>query len=495
MAEKVFSIEAKPAFFYELSHLLKEYHPMAKVRLSEPASDQASTPPCESFVFTCDEAKREVLLRHLAEDGSELFCSSMSLSQPEGERTEKDICKLLLLQSQKRALSWGILTGVRPSKLAFQRLVEGAGLEETAVFLQKYYLLSPQKADLTARVAQKELSLVGGYGEEDISLYLHIPYCPTRCAYCSFITHDRKSFEKEGEVYLQGLLAEIQGCKEAARGRRLRSLYLGGGTPSILNIDQLNRLFQAIDETYSLASFQEITLEGGRPDTLSPEKLRALSALGVTRLSINPQSMNQKTLDLIGRKHQVSDIVLAFENARSAGFDNINMDIILGLPGEGAEEVKSTLSQIAALKPEALTVHTLSVKRSSSLYESGEGKALLEHYQREEGEKELEDLLLLAAESAKSQSMEPYYMYRQKNMAGNFENVGYALPGKECRYNIEIMEERQSILAFGAGAVSKRFYAKENRLERFGNPRDIDTYLKQLSGLTEEKVHEFRLVD
>lgn len=272
-------------------------------------------------------------------------------------------------------------------------------------------------------------------------------------------------------------------------------MYLGGGTPSILNIDQLNRLFQAIDETYSLASFQEITLEGGRPDTLSPEKLRTLSALGVTRLSINPQSMNQKTLDLIGRKHQVSDIVLAFENARSAGFDNINMDIILGLPGEGAEEVKSTLSQIAALKPEALTVHTLSVKRSSSLYESGEGKALLEHYQREEGEKELEDLLLLAAESAKSQSMEPYYMYRQKNMAGNFENVGYALPGKECRYNIEIMEERQSILAFGAGAVSKRFFAKENRLERFGNPRDIDTYLKQLSELIEEKVHAFRLVD
>ncbi|MEI3266740.1 MAG: coproporphyrinogen dehydrogenase HemZ [Frisingicoccus sp.] len=264
----------------------------------------------------------------------------------------------------------------------------------------------------------------------------------------------------------------------------LTTVYMGGGTPTSLNGEQMDRLLSVLEENFDLNIAREFTIEAGRPDSMTQDKLRVMKNHGIERISINPQTMNQKTLDVIGRRHTAEDVERAFDMARRVGFSNINMDLILGLPGESSEDVANTLERIGKLAPESMTVHSLAVKRASRLNQN------LELYPPASQE-EVNRMIHMAWQAAEAMGLEPYYLYRQKNMAGNLENVGYAKPGKECLYNILIMEEKQSIIAVGAGGTSKILYPEENRIERVENVKSVKDYIERIDEMIERKRQKF----
>lgn len=286
--------------------------------------------------------------------------------------------------------------------------------------------------------------------------------------------------------YVDALIKEIRFVAESMKGRRLDTVYMGGGTPTTLSAEQLDKVLTVVEEAFDLSRCRELTVEAGRPDSVTPDKFRVLKAHNVGRISINPQTMNQKTLDLIGRKHTVEDIKNAYTMAREAGLDNINMDMILGLPGEGVDEVAHTLNEIKAMGPESLTVHSLAIKRASRL------NILREQY-AELSIENTDNIITMTEQTARDLNMQPYYMYRQKNMAGNFENVGYAVSGLECIYNILIMEEKQTIIACGAGASTKVVFHNEGdanhsvRIERIENVKDVRSYVERIDEMIERK--------
>lgn len=399
----------------------------------------------------------------------------------------KNHAKLVILEVLGKPLPWGILTGVRPSKVAYACLEEGCGEMETRQILERDYRLRADKARLCAQVAASERRLLADHRGTDVSVYVGIPFCPTRCSYCSFISNDKRAYDKWASSYVEALIREMDSCASLLEGRRLQSFYMGGGTPTTLTAMQLRQVLEAADRLCHFASLKEVTVEAGRPDTITPEKLAVLKEMGVTRISINPQTMIQRTLDTIGRRHSVEAVEEAFAMARSAGFDTINMDFIVGLPGETAEDVRYSMERASRLKPENLTVHTLAIKRSSRLNEEGAGADLLEKA------RETDAMIGITAQAAAELGMQPYYMYRQKNMTGNFENVGYSLPGKEGLYNIEIMEERQTILAFGAGGISKVYFPEENRLERVPNVKGAEEYIRRVDEMIMRKLKGVKL--
>lgn len=407
---------------------------------------------------------------------------------------DKNAAKRLLYRTLEMTVPWGILTGVRPSKVAYDHLARSTEPAEVVRLLEEEYLLREDKARLCTEVALHEKALLQDHQGTDVSVYVGVPFCPTRCSYCSFISNDSKAYKKHGSAYVEALVKEIEAASSLVEGRALRSLYMGGGTPTTLSPNELRMVFEALDEAFGLTCFKEITVEAGRPDTITRERLSVLRDYGVERISVNPQSMRQKTLDLIGRRHQAADIEPAFLLARDMGFSTINMDFIVGLPGEDEDDVRYSMETVEKLRPENLTVHTLAIKRSSRLNEqASEGEKLDLTDFRISGDK-IDRMLAITAATAQNLSLMPYYMYRQKNMAGNFENVGYSLLGHECLYNIEIMEERQSILGLGAGAVTKLYFPEENRLERIPNVKTAEEYVSRLDEMIDRKVEGgFRL--
>lgn len=469
--EKEFYLVAPEKHHYELGTLLREILPFARI-LTEPKDG------VRGIVLSKDETWARLY------DEAGCLCREARLEAPkavyQGEAS-KNWGKCVILQVMEAQLPWGILTGVRPSKVAYAYLEEGVSPEETERILREDYRLRKDKAALCVQVASSERQLLRDHRGTDVSVYAGIPFCPTRCSYCSFISNDRRAYDKWAVSYVEALVHEMDSSRELLRGRRLQSFYMGGGTPTTLNPDELRRVLQAADRLCHFDALQEVTVEAGRPDTISPEKLQVLKEMGVTRISINPQTMLQRTLDAIGRKHSVEEVEKAFWMARKAGFDNINMDFIVGLPGEGPEEVRYSMERVKALKPDNLTVHTLAIKRSSRMNEEGVGADLLGQA------RQIDEMIAITAQTARELGMAPYYMYRQKNMAGNFENVGYSLPGKEGLYNIEIMEERQTILAFGAGGVSKVYFPEENRLERVPNVKGAEEYIRRIDEMIERK--------
>lgn len=387
-----------------------------------------------------------------------------------------------------KTMPWGILTGIRPTKLVHEAIKEG--LDDTAIdaYLESAYKVSPNKRILMREVAKQELAILEKNEPDEVSVYIGIPFCPTRCVYCSFTAYSLEQKQKEVEPYLEALFKEITFVAESKKATKIRSLYIGGGTPTSLNEDQLERLLSHVEESFDLSQIEEYTLEAGRPDTITAEKLRIMKAHGVGRISINPQSMNQKTLDAIGRRHSVEDIKEVFRTAREIGHDNINMDMILGLPGETIEDVAYTLAELKKLGPENITVHTMAIKRASRLKEvltSGEASIHLT-----EGEK-IQEMLNLCEKEIGDMGLYPYYMYRQKNMLGNFENVGYAKPGTEGIYNIEIMEEAESIIALGAGAITKMVYQNGERIDRIPNVKSLKDYIERIDEMIERKREGF----
>ena len=386
-----------------------------------------------------------------------------------------------------KTLPWGYLTGVRPSKIAYTLLEKGADREQILEEFTKKHLVSEKKAQLALQVAQTEKSILEKMDyKKGYSLYIGIPFCPTTCLYCSFTSYSLAAYQSKVQPYLEALLKEMKYVSEAMRGRRLDTVYFGGGTPTTLSAGQLDMLLTELERQFDLSACRELTVEAGRPDSITYEKLCVLKAHHVDRISINPQTMNQQTLDLIGRRHTVEQIEEAFALAGKAGLDNINMDMILGLPGENKEMVQHTLEKIKALAPESLTVHSLAIKRAAALNIWREKYLDLQMDNSDE-------IVSMAAVYAHQMGHQPYYMYRQKTMAGNFENVGYSKPGLECIYNILIMEEKQTIIAMGAGASTKIVFQNETeggqagRIERIENVKDVTNYIQRIDEMIERK--------
>ncbi len=456
----------KHDFLYDIHSLVKSFFP----------EDEVS-------IFTDDDEAKKNAERNLL--------ITVSIPDYAGRKETKDALKREIYDTLSvytgTSLPWGTLSGIRPTKIPMKMLGEMTPDDQILSYLKTNYYVSDSKADLALRTAKKERELLSALplGDKAYSLYINIPFCPSICLYCTFSSSPVNSWQKHIDEYIDGVCADMRKKRAELLNAGITqapvTVYIGGGTPTALKAEQLDRILAETEEIWNTSAAFEFTVEAGRPDSFTPEKLSVLKRHGVSRISVNPQTMNDKTLRLIGRSHTTQDTLDAFKMARDAGFDNINMDMILGLPGEGKEEVQKTLDEIAELGPDSLTVHSLAVKRASGLRKTI----------REDRENDINadrgnfgglvfensaELMDLSAKTASSLGMEPYYLYRQKNMKGNLENTGFAIPGKECLYNIIIMEEVQTIYAFGAGGSTKFVYP-DGRIERIVEPKDVKTWL------------------
>lgn len=381
---------------------------------------------------------------------------------------------------------WGILTGVRPTKLVHTLLLAGHGKEEVRRLLQSEYLIQPEKIALLEEIVDRQQTVLPDLYELDreVSLYIGIPFCPTKCAYCTFPAYAIQGRNGSVTAFLEGLHEEIAAVGDWLndRGLPITTVYFGGGTPTSISAEQMDALFSQMKRSFhAFDGVREWTVEAGRPDTIDEEKLHVLKKWGVDRISINPQSFRNETLKTIGRHHTVEETLTKFALAREMGMNNINMDLIIGLPGEGLETFRENLRMIEQLKPESLTVHTLSFKRGSTMTQN-------KRKYRVANRDEVADMVNLAREWTKKAGYVPYYLYRQKNILGNQENVGYALPGHESLYNIIIMEERHTIIGLGCGAVSKIIPPRTSKVNRWSNPKEPQAYIDTYRTMIPEKL-------
>ena len=421
-------------------------------------------------------------------------CAAVRGTALEVKRARKRQAKHALYKLMKEMTGlrppWGSLTGIRPTRLLYEAMEEGMGLDEAQAYVEKTFDVSEDRAALLREIALMQRGIREA-APDAFDLYVGIPFCRTRCSYCSFSSGEIGD-GRLVEPYVQALLREIELCRAlmAQKGMRLRAGYVGGGTPTAISCMDLERVLAAAQAAFPDAV--EWTVEAGRPDTIDADKLRMLRDRGVTRISVNPQTFNDETLSRIGRAHTSAQTLAAYELARSLGFDDINMDLIAALPGENVEQFSHTLDVVERLAPESVTVHSLAIKRSSRLHEqlavAGEGYGQVER----EGAAEM---IATARRRLMAGGWRPYYLYRQKYMAGNLENVGYARPGRACLYNIGNMEETVSVLALGAGAITKWLFNpadrpgdyRELRIERAPNVRNIEEYTCRVDEMVERK--------
>ena len=383
-----------------------------------------------------------------------------------------------LLKLGNKELPWGTLTGIRPTKIVMEMLENGMDLEDIKEHLKDVYLVSDKRIKLCTDTAKNEFNILKKIDYKNgYSLYIGIPFCPTRCLYCSFTSYSIAQWKKDTDTYVEALCKELLAVSKMYEGKKLQTIYMGGGTPTSLEGYQLSKILNVVKTNFDLSNLLELTVEAGRPDSITREKLEALKDVGVDRISINPQTMQQKTLDLIGRHHSIEDIYESYKLARDVGFENINMDFIIGLNGETLEDVIDSFKKVRTFAPESVTIHSLALKRAARL--------------NTENKREImdNDLILsminTATDTCADLGLEPYYLYRQKNMAGNLENIGFSKPGKECLY-ILIMEEKQTIIACGAGTSSKIVFG-DGRIERIENVKDPKLYIERLDEMIMRK--------
>ncbi|MCQ2520107.1 MAG: coproporphyrinogen dehydrogenase HemZ, partial [Lachnospiraceae bacterium] len=427
-------------FEYDIHSLVKAFYPGEDVTVSV----QALNPEFE-LIFSGNS----FIFKVSGTDCSGEASFSENAERPEKKNILKRLLYSVLSKYTGKELPWGDLTGIRPTKIPMKLLTEGKSDSFILDYMKNTYFISDEKGRLALDIAKREKSILDKVHYKDgYSIYIGIPFCPTTCLYCSFTSNPIALWKNTVADYLGCLDKELKYIKESMEGKVLDTIYIGGGTPTTLEAAELEILLSSIDKYFDVSLLSEFTVEAGRADSITIDKLKVLKKHGVTRISVNPQTMNQKTLDVIGRRHTVEDTVRAFNDARGLGFNNINMDIILGLPGEGEAEVTHTINEIVKLKPDSLTVHSLALKRGSRLHErlSQIGMETMIN---------TEATMKIAEEGAAELNLLPYYLYRQKNMAGNFENTGYAREGAYGIYNILIMEEVQTIVACGAGTVTK----------------------------------------
>ena len=470
-------------FHYECESLCRVYFPNEKINIVYDESGEDS----KTVVTRCIETENGNVIRVEADIEGEIRSLEAVVTADESEMRDK--CELKTAQLIYEELSditgytppWGIQTGVRPSKLVL-RLLEEMSREEAWEYFTKELLVSEEKARLAFTVAEAEQKIIDLSQDNSFSLYVSIPFCPTRCSYCSFVSHSigNSNAKRILPDYLDKLAEEIEITGEIASelGLRLESVYFGGGTPGVLEAPQMDRLLSAIEKSFDLSTVREYTVEVGRPDTVTPEKLRILRLHNVGRISINPQTFNQKTLEAIGRNHTVEQSIKAYQLAKAYGFDSINMDLIAGLPDESFEDFCSSVDTAISLAPENITVHTLALKRSSNLNAAGTEVS---------GGNTAKKMLEYAASRLSACKYAPYYMYRQSKCVGNLENVGWCKTGHECLYNVFMMEECHTVLAVGAGAVIKLCEPKTHNVERIFNYKYPYEYISGFDKINERK--------
>ena len=467
-------------FEYDAYTLVKAFFPKEEVKMFYIQEEQIPD-ECENRISI--EYGEQVVIR--LSFGETLLEGREDYHQEEDRKIRKNKLKQvlyrLLSEATGQTLPWGNLTGIRPTKIAMGLIESGMSNVQAAEYMRNTYFTSNEKTALAITIANRERELLKDIDYENgYSLYVGIPFCPSICLYCSFSSSPLERWRSQVDAYLDALLKELDFIAEAMKDKVLDTIYIGGGTPTTLEPYQVRRLLSHIGEKFPVEQVKEYTVEAGRPDSITREKLQALREFPVTRISVNPQTMNQATLDLIGRKHTVEDTRHAFALARECGFDNINMDLIVGLPGEQKEDVQRTLEEIRKLDPDSLTVHSLAVKRAARL------NMFKDQYQEMEFVNN-QEIMNLAMEYARDCQMGPYYLYRQKNMCGNLENIGYAKVDKAGIYNILIMEEKQSILAAGAGASTKFVFQNGERIERAENVKDVANYISRIDEMIERK--------
>ena len=476
MKETVTIWTPAPQFSNDLCDVVRVFWGDAVFFINEPGGDTviAHTERTENGLRLC---RMEMTGAHAdAEEKSASVNDDALLDK----RFHKRLIKQTLYEIMKRAAGvtppWGSLTGIRPTRLLYEGMSRGLTLHEAAEETKRIFDVRPDKAALLEEIVSVQAGM-GVPDDQDVDLYVGIPFCVSRCAYCSFLS---------GEVgkgtqlppYVDALEKEIAGALSllTEKGLRPRAFYMGGGTPTALSAQQLQRVLAACRPFIQKA--REVTVEAGRPDTIDRDKLSVIRDGGATRISINPQTMHDETLRRIGRRHTAAQTEDAYALARACGFRHINMDLIAGLPGEGPDMFLETLAWSRALSPESLTVHTLSIKRSSLLH--------LWEAQLPDGAA-VETMVDAGRAEAAARGMRPYYLYRQKHMAGNLENVGYALPGHECLYNVDMMEETGHVLAVGAGAISKRVDVAKGRIERAPNVSEVGHYIQRVDEMLQRK--------
>ena len=434
--------------------------------------------PEEKYIYTDEDVFISLLLSkdntdyHIkikSEDNVLEFSSPLRDTKFDTKNDLKRNIYINLLKLGNKELPWGTLTGIRPTKIVMEMLENGMSLEDIKKHLKEVYLVSDKRIKLCTDTAKNEFNILKKIDYKNgYSLYIGIPFCPTRCLYCSFTSYSIAQWKKDTDTYVEALCKELLAVSKMYEGKKLQTVYMGGGTPTSLEGYQLSKILNVVKTNFDLSNLFELTVEAGRPDSITKEKLEALKDVGVDRISINPQTMQQKTLDLIGRHHL----------ARDVGFENINMDFIIGLNGETLEDVIDSFTKVRTFAPESVTIHSLALKRAARL--------------NTENKREImdNDLILsminTATDTCADLGLEPYYLYRQKNMAGNLENIGFSKPGKECLYNILIMEEKQTIIACGAGTSSKIVFG-DGRIERIENVKDPKLYIERLDEMIMRK--------
>lgn len=382
---------------------------------------------------------------------------------------------------------WGALAGVRPTKLTTKHLLEGGTPRSAEQMLKNVYYVTESRRKLAVDCSVSTVRAARLLQPQDLSVYIGIPFCPSRCAYCSFVSRTIGKKTELLEPYLEALLSEIRLTGDLLRvsGKTIRSLYIGGGTPTTLSTPQMIRLLDAINQSFDLSRCLEFTVEGGRPDTLDEEKLRAIHDRGVNRMSINPQTMEDSVLRCCGRIHKTQDILRAYDQAIAAGFQDINMDLIAGLPTDTPEGFRHSLDAVARLNPSNITVHTLALKKGADLFEHRENLPSAEA---------VAEMVTYAEATLRNLGYKPYYLYRQKYMSGSFENVGWSRDNRDCLYNIYMMEEVHTIVSLGGGGMNK-VNLPDGSLRRFHNPKFPEQYIEMLDSVLQQKRELFALMN
>ena len=486
----------QPQFEYDIHSLIKAFYPAEDVKVFEKGTKEFEStvgmPECsvlfgdENITFsvrTKEDNHETINIEALAEVKDKVV-DAISVEKEEERHSVK--CKLkhliysVMSKYTDKVLPWGNLTGIRPTKIAYGLLEEEKTEDEVISYMENVYDCTKEKAELSIDIANRERKLLSTlHYENGYSLYLGIPFCPTTCLYCSFTSYPIGLWKKRVDEYLTAMEKEMDYVSEAYKDKILDTVYIGGGTPTTLEPDELRRLLSYIKNKFDFSTVQEFTVEAGRADSITREKLEVLKEFGVTRISVNPQTMKEDTLKIIGRCHTVEQVKEAFNLAKEVGFPNINMDLILGLPGETKEDVKHTMEEVKKLAPDSLTVHSLAIKRASKLNQWIEEHGI-------ETLNNTEETMEIASKAAIEMNMKPYYLYRQKNMSGNLENVGYATEGNFGIYNILIMEEKQTIVAIGAGTITKRVFP-DGRIERVDSVKDVGLYIEKIDEMIDRK--------
>lgn len=476
-------------FHYEMENLTRVFFPNEKIEIIRAdLSDKTifEAPAVKTLITNKENDKLievEVIFDNYQNQASQkvAYIENDEDYKNEQERVMAVCLYKLLADYTKINPPWGILTGVRPIKL-FRRLSEKFGTEYTKKYFKEKFLVTDEKIALAEETEKNELPIIKMSSKNSYSLYISIPFCPSRCSYCSFISQATLKAKKLIEPYVDLLCKEIEYTASIIKGQNLKleTVYIGGGTPTTLNAEQMDKLLKTINTSFPMEQCKEFTVEAGRPDTITEDKLKVIFANGADRISINPQTMNDKVLEAVGRKHTAQQTIDAFNLARKVGFNHINMDLIVGLPEDTLDSFKNTLDIITGLNPESITVHTLSMKRSSNLTIQGvqiikkdaETAAQMHSY--------CKNLL-------EEKGFRPYYLYRQSRMVGNLENIGYAKKGNDGLYNVYIMDETHSILGCGAGAVTKLKNQEEGNLNRVFNYKYPDWYVNDFQEMIKRK--------